>query len=661
MSFRIHLPKGAGIMSNKNFTWKEMKEYINSEMDIAVMLDTIFEEKLYHEDAPINEYLKSGELEFDFNTKSNYTMVICPFNHGEYSSKNMDSSLYYHDDKGKTKGNQFMCKTGGCASEGSLLTPINLYMRLVKNVPADLLFESNEEYKEAVKELAKMLGVNWSYEKRELSQEEIREFKKQKIRQEVMEIYHNEFRKNNKWARKIREFFFYERGFGQLGFSIRKIIREQKLGYAGGKYGSSFIYNIMKKRKYTDDELLHAGVVQYKKVYNKETGKSTPTNEVIDFLTNRFTIPYQKGNKIDHGYGRRPDFKDELEKMYSKMTEEKIKKHKGGKHLRLGGGVDEPINFQEAKKYESIIIVEGEMDWLTLLALGFNNVVAVGGTNGISKEDIDLLKYHREKSNRRICNEIILCFDEDGPGQAAMNKLGVAFLEEGFDVRVVRLEDGDPNDYLVKKGKEAKAIMSDLIDSSITFEAFVILSIMRQAKLKTNADIRGALIKAKEHLSSINKDELMFIAADIVDEINKKRPENKQIPLEWMLHAWNIIPEPQKSEMIGFENAINKSWVMIVNDKERYNALLENGTLDNLIYVPDVNLFIEKIKKHPHIKNLAFDVKISQEGKESIFRELKDFKFQAFTASTFEEIKKASQSDIIGMFHKIPNPSHKVS
>lgn len=640
-------------MSKLNFTWKEIKDKIVAELDIANLLDTIFDKDkpLWHPDAPINEYLKNGGA-FDFNVKTSYTLVVCPL----HETESADSTFYYHEK------NRLMCKTGGCRSNEKLLNPIDLYMVLVKNVSPDLLAESNEEFKETFQELAEMIGItSWSYESRTLTEEEIKAIRKQKIRQEVAEVYHSEFRKKTIYARKAREFFFYERGFGQLGFSVRSLIRSQKLGYAGGKYGSKYVYHIMKKRGYTDEELIHAGVVQFKKVHNNATGKSEATEEIVDFLTNRFTIPYKKGKKIDHGYGRRIEFKSEMEKSFARMTEAQIKKSKSGKHLRFGGGVDEPINFQEAKKHESIIFVEGEMDWLTFLALEFNNVVATGGTNGVDQADINLLKYNREISGGSLCQIIYLCFDEDGPGQAAMQKLGAKFLAEDFDVRVVRLKEGDPNDYLKNYGKEAKGKLATLLEEAISFEAFLVLNILKKAKLTTNAEVKGALVKARAFLGKVEPAELLFIAGDIVQEINAKRPTEQAIPLTWLLHVWNLVPDLQVLEPVGFDTAVLKPWVLVTEDKARYNALLANGTLDNMIYVPDMETFAKKITQQAHIKNIALDIALSDTSKQYLLDTLPDFKYQLFIGKSVEEIQSATKYELVSMFRKTEDLDEKIS
>lgn len=646
--------KGDENMSD-NLTFPQVVDIIKTELDTTVLLDTIFEKKLYHEDALRNEHLINGEVEFSFNVKENYTNFICPF----HDTDNEMSAYSYH------KLNAFECQVGDCYTEMKRLNPIDLYMVLVLNVDPKVVHDGGEDFTQSVKDLAKMLGITWSYEGRKLSDEELKEIRKQRIRQEVCEIYHREFLKNNDWAKQAREFFFYERGFGHLGMSVRSLLREQKIGFAGGKYGSKYIYNIMKKRGYTDEELLNSGVVQYKKNKKSERKeKGEYTTEIIDFLTRRLTIPYKKGNgKINNGYGREIPWKRKQEVTHiDELTNEQSNKKKtNSKHMRFKGKVEQPINFDEAKKYEKIIIVEGEIDWLTFKALGYNNVIAVGGTNGLGRDDIMKMIEARNKSGK--CSTIYFCLDEDAPGQSAMMTLGSELVSYDFDVRVVRLVDGDPNDYLKNHGKNAKKVLEGLIQEALTFEAFAVLHLIKKAELKSSADRRSILKKVKSHIKNINNDELIYIVDDIIDILNENTSKNKRVERDWLLHAWDVISLPKPPEMIGFERSIKSPWLLVTDKIERYEAILGNDEAEvkNVVFVPNIYDFTNKIQNIEHINSISFDTELDDEAKKILIRELDGFKFLEFVAPSIEEIKTASKYEIISMFKKVNSPNKKTS
>ncbi len=94
---------------------------------------------------------------------------------------------------------------------------------------------------------------------------------------------------------------------------------------------------------------------------------------------------------------------------------------------------------------EEIILVEGIFDALSLVEYGFDNAVAVGGTNGIAPELIT------ESSVKRV----FMCFDGDGPGQKQGLTRAYDLIDVGPEVRIVDLpDDKDPNEFLMSHTAE---------------------------------------------------------------------------------------------------------------------------------------------------------------------------------------------------------------
>ena len=94
---------------------------------------------------------------------------------------------------------------------------------------------------------------------------------------------------------------------------------------------------------------------------------------------------------------------------------------------------------------EEIILVEGIFDALSLVEHGFDNAVAVGGTNGIAPELIT------DSSVKKV----FMCFDGDGPGQKQGLTRAYALKDAGLEVRIVDLpDDQDPNEFLMSHAAE---------------------------------------------------------------------------------------------------------------------------------------------------------------------------------------------------------------
>ena len=94
---------------------------------------------------------------------------------------------------------------------------------------------------------------------------------------------------------------------------------------------------------------------------------------------------------------------------------------------------------QELARKDLCYLVEGQMDVISMYQSGIQNVVASGGT-ALTKPQIKLIQ--------RFTNHITVLYDGDAAGiHAALRGIDM-FLEEGFNVKVVLLPDGeDPDSY----------------------------------------------------------------------------------------------------------------------------------------------------------------------------------------------------------------------
>ncbi len=95
------------------------------------------------------------------------------------------------------------------------------------------------------------------------------------------------------------------------------------------------------------------------------------------------------------------------------------------------------------------ILVEGQMDCVSVFAAGFHNVIASSGT-AFTAAQAGLLA--------RFSKQIVVNFDPDAAGAKATERTLGLLIEEQFDIRVLTLEPGfDPDLFVRRKGKEAYA------------------------------------------------------------------------------------------------------------------------------------------------------------------------------------------------------------
>lgn len=109
------------------------------------------------------------------------------------------------------------------------------------------------------------------------------------------------------------------------------------------------------------------------------------------------------------------------------------------------------FNLDKAKeairKLDYAILVEGQMDCISVFAAGFHNVIASSGT-AFTEPQVKLLA--------RFSHKIVVNFDPDTAGAAAAERSLGLLVGEDFEIKVLTLEQGfDPDLYIRRKGAAA--------------------------------------------------------------------------------------------------------------------------------------------------------------------------------------------------------------
>lgn len=165
-------------------------------------------------------------------------------------------------------------------------------------------------------------------------------------------------------------------------------------------------------------------------------------------------------------------------------------------------------NAREAvRREENAILVEGYADLISVFQAGILNVVASSGT-ALTPEQIQLIG--------RYTGNITLVYDADSAGAQAMMRGVDLVIENGLDVRVAELPEGDDPDSFVKKN--GADVFRALIKNSISFIEFKARTFDRRGKLTTP---EGQAEAARSIVQSIAKipDELRrnFFIKDVAE------------------------------------------------------------------------------------------------------------------------------------------------
>lgn len=219
-------------------------------------------------------------------------------------------------------------------------------------------------------------------------------------------------------------------------------------------------------------------------------------NFVYDTFRNRIMFPlYDLDGQVVGFSGR--IYNDENESKYVNSKESVIFK-KGSILYNYHKA------FDYARQVHQIIVVEGFMDVIRLYTIGIKNVVATMGT-AITKEHANLIK--------KLSKNVVLCFDGDKAGEKATISAIDAIEKVGITPKIIRLEDDlDPDDYIIKKGKESFLSHINNLMSTVMFNISI-------DKSKTNFN---DYLEVSNYLKSVAK-ELEKIDDKVVYELTVKK------------------------------------------------------------------------------------------------------------------------------------------
>lgn len=318
---------------------------------------------------------------------------LCPF----HSEKTPSFTVY-------PENGSFYCF--GCGVGGDVFT----FTGLIENL----------DYIESVKLLAERSGITLPQDGYDDSM--------QRLKKRIYDI-------NRDTARFFHSFLMSPGGKWALdyltgrGLTV-KTIKHFGLGAAPDSWDA--LIHHLKEKGYTESDMLAANVI----------GKSN-RGGIYDRFRKRVMFPIIniRGNIVAFS-GRAMPGEDKQGGKYVNTADTPVYK----KSENLFG-----INFAKSVCSERVILVEGNMDVISLHQAGFENTVAPLGT-AFTTEQANLLS--------RYTKEIVLMLDADAAGQKAVRRASGLLENTGLSVRVVVIPDGkDPDEYIKKNGKERFAAL----------------------------------------------------------------------------------------------------------------------------------------------------------------------------------------------------------
>ena len=265
------------------------------------------------------------------------------------------------------------------------------------------------------------------------------------------EQYQSRYRQQERlWALcKEAARFFHEQLYGPAGAQGLEYARRRGLTQNTlTRFGVGFAPNVwtglldaMKKKNYTEDELLEAGLAL------RHQTKGT----VYDRFRNRLMFPIidVRGHVI--GFGGR--VMDDSTPKYLNSPETLI----FNKRKNLFG-----MNLAKKTKAGRIILVEGYMDAVALHQYGFDCAVASLGT-ALTEDQVNLLS--------KYTDQVVLIYDGDEAGQNATRRAMPMLEKSGLQMRVLRMQGAkDPDEFLKKFGADRFKLLLEGAENQMEYQ-----------------------------------------------------------------------------------------------------------------------------------------------------------------------------------------------
>ena len=576
--------------------------------------------------------------------------IISDYMHLEKSGSNYTGLCPFHSEKTGSfmvsKSKQIY-KCFGCNAGGDV---ISFVMRW-----------ENVDFMEAVKILARKCGITLDRNISEEEKKKIQEINKfREIHTEAARFYFaNLLRTKNPGYEYLRK-----RGLSD------KIIKKFGLGYSPNSWNS--LMNYLLSKGYDKTDLVKCGLITHK----------TESNKYFDRFRNRVMFPIFNYNGKVIGFGGRV-LDDSLPK-YLNSPETLV----FNKRMNLYG-----LNIsKKGIKDDTLILVEGYMDLISLYQNNIENVVATLGT---------ALTIEQAKLIRRFAKNVIISYDSDQAGQNATLRAIDILLKADIKVKILNLKDcKDPDDFIKKYGFDG---YKKAIEESDYYIKFKIDLLKNKYNLKNDTQkmnfVEESTLMLKKLKSPIEKDlyakylsDLTNISVDSIrasigikvsrnynnknnakhTNVHRKIEQMSKIQDGYLKVETNFIKLLMENKELrnSVISDIKSDEFSIDETKEIFNYIIKNKELDKITidkikslniseeYVNNIqNIQIEEINTYTleSTKNIIKQIK-----KNIIDNEIKSMSYQIKELSSKLELLKKTNGNTKEVDEKIMNLSLEI-
>lgn len=357
------------------------------------------------------------------------------------------------------------------------------------------------------------------------------------------------------------------------------------------------LYRALRKQGFEDEEILASGLA------NKSR-----EGMYIDRYRHRIMFPIQDVRNRVIAFGGR--VLDDSKPKYINSPENIV--YSKGRNL-FGLNVAKKNNPGIMKR---LLIVEGYMDAISLFQRGITNVVASLGT---------ALTDAQGRLLRKSTEQVILGYDADGAGQAAIIR-GMEILRSmGCDIRVLQISGAkDPDEFVIKYGPDR---FRKCMDDAISVVEYKVKNLKKDLNLENTSDKIKFLNAIAKILSEVDNSMEREVYVEkiskgyniskeaIYAEINKRLYSNNSANPK-VLEARPNIARPKQEEKIDEFSARREQmliYLLINYPKESFTRI------KNVVSLEDI-----KSEKNRNIISILYTKLTTNENVENILNWFED-------------------------------------
>ena len=252
---------------------------------------------------------------------------------------------------------------------------------------------------------------------------------------------------------------------------------------------------------------------------------------------------------------------------------------------------------QEIAKQDNCFLVEGYTDVMRMYERGIRNVVSSSGT-ALSSDQIRLIN--------RLTNNITVVFDGDSAGiNAAFRGIDI-ILEQGMNVKICNLPEGEDPDSFAKD-KNVEELSSYFLENSkdfITYKASLLIEGAKNDPIKKSETIRDMVASISKISDQIKKEIYIKECSSIMDiseevlystlaQISKKQSSKFNKPTSVSNESFKVVKNKNEKKSINVLYELEKKIIEILilyGDKTEdfEDLLLKENETGELVLEPVV-------------------------------------------------------------------------